>query len=82
VAAQLGSNRNSVSLCINSQRGCSFSQFINAMRIDHAKMLMRKHPDMKISEVWGDSGFTTEATFFRTFKAMTGMTPNEWKQSK
>lgn len=82
VAASLGTNRNTISNCINSQLGYSFSQFVNSYRINHAQTLMRTKPDMKISEVWSSSGFTTESSFFRTFKAVTGMTPSEWKQKK
>ena len=80
VAIALGTNRNIVSNCINSQCHCSFSQYITTYRINHAKDLMRRQPDIKIVEVWTASGFTTESYFFRSFKAVTGMTPSEWKQ--
>lgn len=81
LATVLGTNRNTISSCINSQYGSSFSQFVNSYRINYAQKLMRTKPNMKISEVWATSGFTTESSFFRTFKAVTGMTPNEWKQN-
>lgn len=80
VAAATGSNRTAVSNCINQQRGCTFSQFINDYRISHAKQLMSSQPNIKISEVWMASGFNTESSFFRAFKAVTGMTPAEWRQ--
>ena len=80
VAAAVGSNRTAVSNCINRQRGCTFSQFINDYRIAHAKQLMSSQPNLKISEVWMTSGFNTESSFFRAFKAVTGMTPAEWRQ--
>ena len=79
VAAKLGTNRNVVSACINSQHGCSFSQFVNDYRVGYAQQMMRRQPDIKISEVWISSGFSTESSFFRAFKASTGMTPTEWK---
>lgn len=79
LATRLHTNRNAVSACINSQRGCSFSQFISNYRVEHAKQLLRQHPDMKMTEVWMQSGFTTESSFFRAFKAATGLTPTEWK---
>ncbi len=79
VAAMLGTNRNVVSNCINSQQGCSFSQFVNDYRVGHAQQLMRRQPDRKISEVWLSSGFSTESSFFRAFKAVIGVTPSEWK---
>lgn len=79
VATMLATNRNVISNCINTQRGCSFSQFVNEYRIAYAQKLMRNQPDIKNSEVWMSSGFSTEMSYFRTFKAVTGMTPSEWK---
>ena len=79
IAAALGSNRRFISDCINSQRGCSFTQFINGYRIDHAKRILRQDPNKKIADVYMEAGFANEQSFFRTFKAITGMTPSEWK---
>ena len=78
MADALGVHRNAVSACINSQMGCSFSQFVNDYRVGHAKRLLSENPDMKISAVGLDSGFANERTFFRAFKAATDMTPGEW----
>jgi AraC-like DNA-binding protein len=82
VAAMLNTNRNVISSCINNQQGCSFSQFVGEYRVHHAQELMRQQPNMKASEVWMLSGFSTETSFFRAFKTVTGMTPSEWKSSK
>ena len=81
VATMLATNRNVISSCINTQRGCSFSQFVNEYRVAYAQELMRSQPDVKISEVWMQSGFSTETSFFRAFKAATGKTPSEWKST-
>lgn len=81
VAAALGVHRNAVSASINAQKGCSFNQFMNEYRIGHAKQLLRKSPDVKISAISLESGFTTESTFFRVFKTATGMSPKEWADS-
>ena len=78
VATMLGCNRNTLSACINNLRHCSFSQFVNTYRVEHAKQLLSQ-PDTHASEVWMESGFANETTFFRTFKAIVGMTPSEWK---
>lgn len=78
MADALGVHRNAVSACINSQQGCSFSQFVNDYRVGHAKRLLSENPDMKIAAVGLDSGFANERTFFRAFKAATDMTPGEW----
>ena len=79
LADRLGINSRNLSDCIRNSTGSTFANFINAYRIGYAKQLMRKQPDMKISEVFLSSGFANETTFFRIFKAVTGMTPNEWK---
>lgn len=78
VAKALGTNATYVSRCINAERGATFSQFVNAYRISHAQQLLRQQPDMKIAALSTASGFANETTFFRAFKALTGMTPKEW----
>ena len=35
---------------------------------------------MKVSAVGMKSGFANERSFFRSFKAATGVTPKEWKE--
>lgn len=78
LAVAVGTNRRFVSDCINSQKGCTFSQFVNIYRVEHAKRVMRQNPDKKIADIYIESGFANEGSFFRTFKAVTGMTPKEW----
>ena len=78
LAAALGTNRRTVSDCINSQKGCNFTQFVNIYRVEHAKRAMLQNPDKKIADIYIESGFANEGSFFRTFKAVTGMTPKEW----
>ena len=80
VADALGVSRNAVSVCINSHQGCSFSQYVNDYRLQHAKRLLSETPEMKISAVGLESGFANERTFFRAFKSATDMTPKEWKE--
>ena len=79
LADALKVRRNLISDCVSSQEGCTFSTFVNKYRVEHAKQLLRQHPDMKINTVGHESGFANETSFFRTFKAITGMTPSEWK---
>ena len=79
VATATGCNRNVLSACINNLRNCSFSQFVNTYRVEHAKQLLLSNPNIRASEVWMESGFGNETSFFRTFKAIVGMTPSEWK---
>lgn len=79
IAAELGINSGYISECIKSARGCSFTQFVNHYRINYAQQLMRENPEKKLMAIATESGFTTESTFFRAFKSVTGMPPKEWK---
>ena len=79
LADRLGLHRNQLSDCINRQTGATFLQLVANYRVEHAKQLLRQQPDMKVSVVGSESGFANEKSFFRTFKAATGMTPSEWR---
>ncbi len=79
IAAALGTSRTTISNCINSQRGCSFPQFVNTYRVAHAQELLRNQPDLKIADVSVSSGFSSEASFYRIFKSITGTTPTDWR---
>ena len=82
VAVRLSTNSSYVSECINSVCGQSFSQFVNTYRIRYAQQLLCRQTDVKIATVFSESGFSSEATFFRNFKAVTGMTPREWLENQ
>ncbi|UKK51362.1 helix-turn-helix domain-containing protein [Prevotella sp. E13-17] len=82
MAELVGTSSRNVSDCIKAARGCSFSQFVNAYRIDYVKQLLVSQPDIKVAAVALQSGFANEMSFFRTFKAITSMTPKEWKDSQ
>ncbi len=78
VAAELGTNSRYVIDCIKECRGTSFTQFVNEYRVGYVQQLLRQLPDMKILEAYTQAGFTSERTFFRIFKDVTGMTTSEW----
>ena len=80
IATMLGTNSRYISDCINSCEGCTFSNFINRYRINYVQEIMRHHPERKISTVYMEAGFSNETSFFRTFKALTDMTPKEWME--
>lgn len=79
VADLLGTNRTYLTDNIKAATGQTFTQYVNTYRVEYAKELLSSHPDEKISAIWAESGFATESSFFRTFKAVTGTTPSEWK---
>ena len=82
ISQRLGTNKRYVSDCIKLHKGCAFSYFVNTYRIEYAKRLLKDNPDIKITEVYIKSGFANETSFFRVFKALTGLTPNQYKFRK
>lgn len=79
IASALGINSRYISDCVKAVRGCSLTQFVNEYRVEHAKRLLLERPEMKISTVAIESGFTNDKAMTRYFKEQTGMTPTEWK---
>ena len=80
VAADLATNPRYVTDSIRAERNQTFSQFVNDLRLAYAQQLLRQHPDKKVMEIAAEAGFSSERSFFRIFKAATGMTTQEWMQ--
>ena len=78
VAQALGTNTHYVSACINTLTSGSYTDFVNGYRIRYAQSLLRAQPDALLSDVGEQSGFSSNASFFRNFKAVTGKTPAQW----
>lgn len=78
LATTLGTNTKYISSCINTGAGCSFLDYVNGYRVRYAKKMMLENQSVRISEVAEASGFASESSFYRNFKAATGLTPNEW----
>ncbi|MBR4534298.1 MAG: AraC family transcriptional regulator [Bacteroidaceae bacterium] len=58
----------------------SFTDYINRLRLDHARELITTRPDMSIDEVATTSGFSVRRTFSRLFKEKFGLTPTEFRE--
>jgi two-component system response regulator YesN len=59
--------------------GLSFVNYLNQIRIDKAKQLLLES-DIKIYEVSEMVGFASLSYFNRTFKGISGKTPNEYRK--
>lgn len=79
LAQELHTNRTYLSARINLHYGKPFADVVNGLRVAYAQRLMREHPDMRMTDVASQSGFTNESSFFRHFKAITSQTPTEWR---
>ena len=55
------------------------TDFINLLRLEHARDLITAHPEMSIDEVSTASGFSVRRTFSRLFKEKYDLTPTEYR---
>lgn len=78
LARAVYSNSRYISDYINRKAGCSFTDYVNDYRIRYARHLLYENPDMRLADISEESGFSSQVTFYRNFKARTGQTPGEW----
>ncbi|MBR0083145.1 MAG: helix-turn-helix domain-containing protein [Bacteroidales bacterium] len=78
LAAELGTNAAYVRGCIAGVYGGTFGDFVGEYRVRHIQRLLLKNPDAKITSLAEEAGFSSNATFYRRFTALTGLSPAAW----
>lgn len=73
-------NRTYISMLINEEYGCNFSEFINRKRINYAQQLVTESPNLSHIQIAEESGFANTVAFSRSFKQCTGITFRQWRQ--
>lgn len=79
LARLLLTNRDYISKAIRLDKGMSFNEYVNRLRIEHAITLMKNNPQIPVLELSIKSGYTSQASFFRNFKQFTGTSPKQFK---
>lgn len=77
-----GSNTAYVSQTINQTTGKTFKELLNEKRIAHACLLMNdtsRCEKLTVEAIANDVGFKSRTAFAASFKAMTGLTPTEFR---
>lgn len=81
LAFSLGTNTRYLAEAVkNCASGQTISEFINSCRLREAAELLTFRGEMSIVEVGEESGFGSNATFFRLFRDHFGMTPSEYRE--
>lgn len=81
VSEMLGISAGYLSSLFSQNMGKTFSDYVNWVKIQHAKLLLEEHQYM-VYEVAEMLGFENAYYFSRVFKKVTGMTPKEYESSK
>lgn len=80
VAQKLKIGRTTLSNLINNEECVNFNAWINHLRIEEAKKIIKTNPDFTIQKVAELTGFSEHSNFSRQFKILTGITPNQWRK--
>lgn len=82
LATLLDVSINTISQVINSEFSMNFNEYVNRYRIQEAQLLLREKSSQQglILAVGLTVGFNSSATFYSTFKKLTGTTPSAYRQ--
>ncbi|RYY01833.1 MAG: AraC family transcriptional regulator [Gammaproteobacteria bacterium] len=69
-----------ISQAINRIYGGSFSQYLNDCRVKAAQTLLRDNPDMPITTLMMEAGFSTKSNFNKEFLRVTGLSPSDYRK--
>lgn len=73
-----------LSAYLNQEKGQSFREFINGLRVKEAERLLlaTEEAATSVEAVGLLSGFRSRSSFYEAFKARTGLTPAEYRKQK
>ncbi len=64
---------------INVKMGMTFPQYLKQKRVEAAKALIIERPQDKLISIAYDCGFSSLSSFNESFKAITGLTPSQYR---
>lgn len=79
VADALFISQSYVSKIFSDKLRCSFREYINSLRIERAKTLLREG-NRQITDVMFACGFSNQSSFNRVFRKLCGVCPKEYKK--
>jgi AraC-like DNA-binding protein len=81
IARQLGTYPNAVSRSLARAGDTTFYQYVNRYRIQEAQRLLSSPEESrtKVEALGRQAGFRARSTFFKLFRASTGLTPSEYR---
>ena len=78
LCARFYCSRSTISHLFKQRSGHSISQYVNALRIGDAKVLLR-NTDMNMTDIAAEVGFSDSNYFALVFRKSEGMTPTEYR---
>lgn len=79
---EVGVSRSLLYVKFKALTGMTPNNFILNCRLQHAAVLLQKYPNLSISEISDQCGFSTSVYFSRCFKNLYECTPTEYQKKK
>ena len=80
VANYVGLNSTYFSILFKKETGLNFSHYINKLRIEQAKHLL-KTSSLPLVAIAEETGFESQSYFSKVFKQLTGSTPKQFRET-
>ena len=77
----LYTNRTYLSAYIKTAYKMTFREWITSLRLEYAKNILKKHPEINIQKLAESSGFLSRSNFIKLFSEKEGCTPAKWKKA-
>ncbi len=81
VANAIGYSRSHLSFYINKAACFNFNTLLSMLRIEDARIML-KNTQKSILEIAIECGFGSERSFYRQFKAISGLSPNDYRKRR
>ena len=80
IISALGTNKNTLTEAVKSVTGKTPMEYMRAMKIEEARKMLDKHPELTIEAIAFSCGFNIPSTFYRLFRKQYGITPAEYQK--
>lgn len=83
VIERLGTNRTYLTQIISKHGWMNYSHFVNSFRVDEAIRILsdKTREEIKMRDLYAELGFGSQATFYKAFSSVTGMSPVVFRKS-
>ena len=82
VAEQLGTESVILQRYCHERLHVDFRTWRTALRVEDAKKMLLENPEAPASSIALKVGFSDRSNFLHQFRALTGLTPTEWRHSQ
>lgn len=77
----LHTNRTYLSGYIKATYKMTFREWITGLRLEHAKNMLKEHPEINVQKLAESSGFLSRSYFIKSFTEKEGCTPARWRKA-